>query len=370
MKQRKKLILDAVLAALLILLMCYSFTGGLIHEILGITILVGFIAHVFFNRKYYGAVIRAIKKGKCSTKNKIAFIINVILPVDATILLISSFAISHELFPGISNAFGGYSVWVVVHIVFAVILLISVFAHVCMHMKMFTNMVRKAAKNPKVVTAWRAGSRITAVILAILVLKVSVDNVISAAETVQVANRYSAQAEVNTIDIASKEIAVANPGKTSTSESGIDAITESENQESEKPIETEPEAIIETIDEVQEVTDSETVITDIEDDLDNDDQESEIFDIIEGDYISDDDYIAEDDNEDWKAEEAYYEDDTEEYYELDPEPIEPEVSLGDYLSSLTCSGCGKHCSLLSPRCGKGENQAAQATNEYYEIYGA
>ena len=305
MKQRKKLILDAVLAALLILLMCYSFTGGLIHEILGITILVGFIAHVFFNRKYYGAVIRAIKKGKCSTKNKIAFIINVILPVDATILLISSFAISHELFPGISNAFGGYSVWVVVHIVCAVFLLISVFAHVCMHMKMFTNMVRKAAKNPKVVTAWRAGSRITAVILAILVLKVSVDNVISAAETVQVANRYSAQAEVNTIDIAS-----------------------------------------------------------------NDDQESEIFDTIEGDYISDDDYIAEDDNEDWKAEEAYYEDDTEEYYEPDPEPIEPEVSLGDYLSSLNCSGCGKHCSLLSPRCGKGENQAAQATNEYYEIYGA
>lgn len=288
MKQRKKLILDAVLAALLILLMCYSFTGGLIHEILGITILVGFIAHVFFNRKYYGAVIRAIKKGKCSTKNKIAFIINVILPVDATILLISSFAMSHELFPGISNAFGGYSVWVVVHIVCAVILLISVFAHVCMHMKMFTNMVRKAAKNPKVVTAWRAGSRITAVILAILVLKVSVDNVISAAETVQVANRYSAQAEVNTIDIAS----------------------------------------------------------------------------------SDDDYIAEDDNEDWKAEEAYYEDDTEEYYEPDPEPMEPEVSLSDYLSSLNCSGCGKHCSLLSPRCGKGENQAAQATNEYYEIYGA
>ena len=170
---------------------------------------------------------------------------------------------------------------------------------------MFTNMVRKAAKNPKVVTAWRAGSRITAVILAILVLKVSVDNVISAAETVQVSNRYSAQAEVNTIDIAS-----------------------------------------------------------------NDDQESEIFDTIEGDYISDDDYIAEDDNEDWKAEEAYYEDDTEEYYEPDPEPIEPEVSLGDYLSSLNCSGCGKHCSLLSPRCGKGENQAAQATNEYYEIYGA
>jgi len=31
--------------------------------------------------------------------------------------------------------------------------------------------------------------------------------------------------------------------------------------------------------------------------------------------------------------------------------------------------CGKHCSLLSPRCGRGQDQASQATAEYYEAYG-
>ena len=56
--------------------------------------------------------------------------------------------------------------------------------------------------------------------------------------------------------------------------------------------------------------------------------------------------------------------------EIEPEP-EPEetVSLDDYLGSLFCSGCGKHCSLLSPRCGRGQDQASQATAEYYETYG-
>ena len=56
--------------------------------------------------------------------------------------------------------------------------------------------------------------------------------------------------------------------------------------------------------------------------------------------------------------------------EIEPEPEDEEtVSLEDYLGSLFCSGCGRHCSLLSPRCGKGENQASQAAEEYYETYG-
>ena len=54
--------------------------------------------------------------------------------------------------------------------------------------------------------------------------------------------------------------------------------------------------------------------------------------------------------------------------EIEPEPEET-VSLDDYLGSLFCSGCGKHCSLLSPRCGRGQDQASQATAEYYETYG-
>jgi len=334
MKQKRKLILDAVLAALLILLMCYSFTGGLLHEILGITIIAGFIVHVFINRKYYGAAIRAIRRKKCSTKNKIAFAVNIILPVDAVIMLVSSFAISHDLFPGISKTFGAYNSWVAVHVICAVILLICVLVHVCMHLKMFTGMIKKAVKSPKVVMAWRAGSRITAVILAILIIKVSIDNVIYAAENIQAAGSYSKQAEVQMTASAEKEI----------------------------------ETTVEVPTSVETPTSAETPTTSSEDEEDSyvteDDEES---------YVAEDDedsYAAEDDDEDWKAEEAYYEEETEEYYnEPDPEPQEPEMTLADFLGSMNCSGCGKHCSLLSPRCGKGESQAEQATYEYNEIYG-
>ena len=39
-------------------------------------------------------------------------------------------------------------------------------------------------------------------------------------------------------------------------------------------------------------------------------------------------------------------------------------SLDDYLSSLRCTGCNKHCLLISPRCNVGESQAQEATEKY------
>lgn len=43
-------------------------------------------------------------------------------------------------------------------------------------------------------------------------------------------------------------------------------------------------------------------------------------------------------------------------------------SLEDFLSKLTCTGCGKHCSPLYPRCGRGNMQAQQAEEEYMQTY--
>ena len=44
-------------------------------------------------------------------------------------------------------------------------------------------------------------------------------------------------------------------------------------------------------------------------------------------------------------------------------------SLEEYLSKLTCTGCGKRCSLLRPRCGKGQMQAERAKEQYYSTEG-
>ena len=54
--------------------------------------------------------------------------------------------------------------------------------------------------------------------------------------------------------------------------------------------------------------------------------------------------------------------------QLQPETTEPEVTLEEYLSGLTCTACHKQCSLLSPRCGRGRQQAEDATAEYEATY--
>lgn len=41
-------------------------------------------------------------------------------------------------------------------------------------------------------------------------------------------------------------------------------------------------------------------------------------------------------------------------------------SLTDYLSSLRCTGCNKHCLLISPGCNTGETQKEEATKAYNE----
>ncbi len=41
-------------------------------------------------------------------------------------------------------------------------------------------------------------------------------------------------------------------------------------------------------------------------------------------------------------------------------------SLEDYLSKLYCNGCSRHCPLSAPQCGVGEQQAIEASFEYYK----
>ena len=274
MNIKYKLILDGILLVLLMVLMDYSLTGGLMHEVLGIILLAGFIVHVAVNRKFYKAMLNAIREGRVNTKGKIAFAIDIILPIATAIMLISSLAVSTDLFPGIGGLLDR-SIWMPIHVVCAVLLLICVFAHVCMHAKMFERFINRATGDAVSVRIKTAGMRVMAFLFALLVVKSSFSSMESVASFLPSADNSE---------------------------------TEIDNNSSKKNNEV----------------------------------------IIEGDDSSDQDgYVI----------------------EIDPEP-EPEetVSLDDYLGSLFCSGCGKHCSLLSPRCGRGQDQASQATTEYYEIY--
>ena len=220
------------------------------------------------------AMIRAIRRNKAGPKGKAALAINIILPVFAIMMLISSVAISTELLPGISAKFTS-ELWVPVHIVCAAGLLVCVFIHVCMHAGMISAFIGQYTESHALQVMKSAGLRVMAFLFALLVIKSSFTSMTDAVSLLPSGDRNRTELDM------------------------------SSNQQS-----------TETITE----------------DNDSGDQDGYVI-------------------------------------EIEPEP-EPEetVSLEDYLSTLYCTGCGRHCSLLAPRCGKGEHQASQATDEYYEIY--
>ena len=271
-KLKQKLIMDGIMLILLIILMNYDLTGGLIHELLGFVILAGFIVHVAVNRRYYGAMIRAIRRNETGPKGKAAFAINIILPVFAIMMLISSVAISTELLPGISAKFTS-ELWVPVHIVCAAGLLICVFIHVCMHAGMISAFIGQYTESHALQVMKSAGLRVMAFLFALLVIKSSFTSMTDAVSLLPSGDRNRTELD------------------TSSNQQSTETITE---------------------------------------DNDSGDQDGYVI-------------------------------------EIEPEPDET-VSLEDYLGTLYCTGCGRHCSLLAPRCGKGEHQASQATDEYYEIY--
>ena len=180
-----------------------------------------------------------------------------------------------HLVQGIAELFGG-QFWMPVHIVCAVVLLISVFIHVCMHAKLISAFIGQMTENAAVLKMKTAGMRAMALLFALLVVRSS----------------FSSMAD------AANMLPADDAGETEIDNGG--------NKQSNELI-------------------------------------------IEEDNSSDQDgYVI----------------------EFEPEPESEEtVSLDDYLGSLFCNGCGKHCSLLSPRCGRGQDRASQATAEYYETYG-
>ena len=276
MKIKYKLIMDAALLVLLIVLMNYSWTGGFLHELLGLLILVGFGIHIYFNRKYYSAMLKAIRNGKATTKGKASFVTNTVLLIATCTMLLSSFAISRDLLPGISTFFTG-SIWLPMHIVSAVVMLVAVLAHLCMHFNMFDRLIEHAESVGFASSLKKGALRVLAVLFAVFVVKSSFTNMTNLADSMPAAG--SSGAELN---------------------------PESKQQD---------------------------------DNL-----------IIEEESPSDDsEYVIE--------------------LEPEPEPEEESVSLDEYLSGLFCNQCGKHCSLISPRCGRGMEQASIAEAEYYQIYG-
>ena len=307
MKMTKRLIADLILAIALGFTMAYTLTGGLIHEILGMLLLIGFLVHLIIRRSYYKGAFRSWRRGRLQGfQPRASLILNLVLIIATVVMLISSIAISRELFFFLNSAITSYDAWRAVHIICAVVLAIGVFVHICLHAKMFATLVRRSSDNLGAMTAWNIFSRIAAFIVAVLIAFFSVKSISDATVAIAYAKEYAVTALAEDASVT---------GKSASASDDSDSVIISDQQSEVAVITEEPS------------TESEAVIID-----EPVPEETEIID--------------------------------------EPEPAEDVPTLDDYLSAITCTGCGKHCSLLTPQCGKGRSRAAAATEQYYEEYGS
>jgi hypothetical protein len=79
----------------MLMAMAYYITGNMVHEVVGVVVLLLFIVHNFLNRRWY----RAILKGKHNLRRILQIVINLLFLVVMVVIMMSAVLISSDLFP-------------------------------------------------------------------------------------------------------------------------------------------------------------------------------------------------------------------------------------------------------------------------------
>jgi len=89
-----RLVNDLAMTVLMLIAIAYYITGNMIHEVVGVAVLLLFIVHNFLNRRWYKAVL----KGKQSIRRILQIGINLLFLVTMILMMISAVLISGDLF--------------------------------------------------------------------------------------------------------------------------------------------------------------------------------------------------------------------------------------------------------------------------------
>ncbi|MDD3452987.1 MAG: DUF4405 domain-containing protein [Bacilli bacterium] len=138
-----KLIIDIFMLFILIILYNLSFSGILIHEILGILIWLLFIIHLFLNYKWIISITKNISNVKKGVKK--IYIIDVLLFITFIMLTISGIKISQFLFTSFNDK--DLLLWSNIHNYASNISLLLISVHLIMHFKFFYTQFNNKIKN-------------------------------------------------------------------------------------------------------------------------------------------------------------------------------------------------------------------------------
>src|SRR3954453_22290993 len=90
-----RLVNDLVMTLLMLIAMAYYITGNMVHEVVGVVVLMLFIVHNFLNRSWY----KAIFKGSYNLRRILQIGINILFLMTMALMMISAVLISSDLFP-------------------------------------------------------------------------------------------------------------------------------------------------------------------------------------------------------------------------------------------------------------------------------
>jgi hypothetical protein len=90
-----RLVNDLAMTFLMLIAMAYYITGNMVHEVIGIVVLLLFSVHNFLNRRWY----KAIFKGKFNGRRILQIGINLLFLVTMVLMMVSAVLISSDLFP-------------------------------------------------------------------------------------------------------------------------------------------------------------------------------------------------------------------------------------------------------------------------------
>lgn len=316
-KLKHKLILDALMFVVIWVVMEYKLTGNLVHEILGVLLILAFLLHVLVNRKYYLVMAKQLFRSGTKAKNRVSYIVNVVLLAATVVMVVSSVVISRDLFAFLGITVDSGMLWRNIHVLCAVTMLVCVFVHCLLHLTMLLTLFNNKVKSITWQKVSRVGSRVLAVVLAIAVLRLSLHNVIGIALDKHGRPRPGEFGEM----ISDEDWNGEFPKEPGPGKGGKPRPEDGQRPDFEGPEADEPQWEKPGTDRPgwQEAKPEESG------------------------------------KEESVIEESRSGDDT--------------PTLEEYLKSLTCKGCGRRCGLLTPQCRKGDNYANQAKTEYYSTYG-
>ena len=127
--------IDLIIFILMFVLMFYSLTGNLWHEILGIITFILFIVHNLLNINLIKGVLFKVKEGKeVPSKIKLNLGLDLLMGISLVFLMISGILISESVF---QLNMGG--IWITIHDYAAYILFGLIIVHLLCHLKMVSS---------------------------------------------------------------------------------------------------------------------------------------------------------------------------------------------------------------------------------------